>query len=126
MSLQPELIDCDAGRAMGCSTFCCKLIVRYDPDERPDSEYPHIKKNCVDKDPDDGFCLHLDKASFRCEIWDKRPKVCAQYGCNTDPLLQIVLKQGFTSLTNLLYGSCETDRKNWTLIPTLNKSDDLN
>jgi len=126
MSTQTELVNCEAGRVMGCSTFCCRLIVRYDPDERPDSEYSHTKKNCVDKDPCDGFCVHLDKASFRCEIWNKRPKVCAQYSCNTDPLLQSVLEEGFTSLTNLLYKSCETDKQKWTLIPIFKNSDDLN
>ena len=110
---------------MGCSTFCCKLIIRYDSDKRPDSEYANIKKSCVDKDPADGFCVHLDKTSFHCDIWEKRPKVCAQYGCNNDPLLQVVLEHGFTSLTDILYKPHEIDKRKWTLIPTLKDSQPL-
>ncbi len=92
-------LDCDAGRRLGCNTFCCRLIVRLREDEREPSD---ACKNCVDKDLRDGFCVHLDRETHRCGIWSRRPAVCRAYDCNRDPLLAIVLRDGFTSLVALV------------------------
>jgi len=90
-------VDCDEGRRLGCGTFCCSLIVRYAHDEVVVDEVGQ-RKSCVDKDPADGMCVHLDRQRFCCAIWSSRPRVCRQYDCNADPLLQIVLQDGFRSL----------------------------
>ncbi len=96
------LVDCDEGRRMGCATFCCRLIVRLAPGERDPSRPEDSRKRCVDKHPDTGLCMCFDADTGRCTAWQQRPKICREYDCNTDPLLQLVLAEGFTSLTRLL------------------------
>lgn len=101
-------VDCDAGRRMGCNTFCCRLLVRLDPDEREPSDGVTPQKGFVDKDPDTGLCIHFDTNTNLCRIWEKRPRVCREYSCNPDPLLQVVLKKGFQSLAQLLRQASNT------------------
>ncbi len=93
-------IDCEAGRALGCRTFCCRLLVRLDQDERvpPDGAQP--AKGFIDKDAD-GWCVHLDRATQRCGIWEKRPRICREYHCNDDMMLQAALQVGCTSIVQL-------------------------
>lgn len=92
-------VDCDEGRRLGCGTFCCSLIVRYAPDEVV-VDAAGQRKACVDKDKTTGACVHLDREHFGCAIWEERPRVCRQYDCNDDPLLQVVLRDGFRSLVS--------------------------
>jgi Fe-S-cluster containining protein len=87
-------VDCEAGRALGCQTFCCRLLVRLDPDEREPSKDGLPPKGFVDKDLGDGLCIHLDRVTHRCRIWAKRPRVCREYHCNGDEMLQAALKLG--------------------------------
>lgn len=87
-------IDCEAGRAMGCKTFCCYLLVRLQPHEMVIPEDGSTAKGYVDKDPD-GTCVNLDRETFGCKIWATRPHTCRVYECNSDFLLQVVLTQGF-------------------------------
>lgn len=87
-------VDCDAGRALGCQTFCCRLLVRLDPDEREPSRDGLPPKGFVDKDLEDGLCIHLDRDTHRCRIWARRPRICREYHCNDDEMLQAVLKLG--------------------------------
>jgi hypothetical protein len=99
-----RILDCDAGRAMGCATFCCRLLVRLDPGER-DPGNPTPSKSCLDKDPDSGLCVYLDASTQRCTVWAQRPRVCREYDCNADPNLQRVLREGYRSLTRLALAS---------------------
>lgn len=87
-------IDCDAGRALGCQTFCCRLLVRLDPDEREAAQGGLPPKGFVDKDLEDGLCIHLDRENHRCRIWAKRPRICREYHCNDDEMLQAALQLG--------------------------------
>lgn len=100
-------VDCDAGRRMGCHTFCCRLLVRLDPDERQPGDGVTPPKGFVDKDPVSGLCIHHDPQTNLCRNWVNRPRVCREYSCNTDPLLQVVLQHGFTTLANLLRTSAK-------------------
>lgn len=95
------VLDCDEGRRRGCDTFCCRLIVRLQKGERDPLQIHNEKKHCVDKDPD-GLCTYLDRETNGCSVWDKRPSICRIYDCNQDPLLQIVLRDGFHSLMQLV------------------------
>jgi len=97
--MENSIIDCDAGRRLGCNTFCCRLIVRFYEDERPPSEDGSTPKGCVDKAPD-GLCIHLDGETHRCSIWEKRPRVCREYSCNNDYLLQVAVRVGVKTLCN--------------------------
>lgn len=96
------LVDCEAGRRMGCASFCCRLIVRLQPGERDPGQPDNDRKNCVDKDPQDGLCVYFDRDKGTCTVWHERPAICRSYDCNQDPLLQIVLRQGFRSLCHLV------------------------
>lgn len=113
-----NLIDCDAGRQLGCNTFCCRLIVRYDEDERPPSVDGSTPKGCVDKAPD-GLCVHLDRATQRCSIWEARPRVCREYTCNSDYLLQVALRLGVSNIVQLSRDSLTTQipSEHWIRVP---------
>jgi len=96
------VLDCEHGRALGCATFCCRLIVRLLPRERRKAA-DGVEKNCVDKAPD-GLCVHLDRANHRCTIWHERPAACRDFDCNRSRLLPVVLREGFSSLVQLVTG----------------------
>lgn len=116
-------VDCEAGRRMGCCTFCCRLLVRLDPEERPALEGLEARKGFVDKDHD-GCCVHLDRVTQRCRIWARRPRVCREYDCNTDFLLQVVLREGFTNLAQLVKAAARAyiPRETYIAIPHLKKT----
>ncbi len=94
-------VDCEGGRRLGCSTYCCHLLVRLDPEERQAPKDGSQEKNFVDKD-ERGCCIHVDAETHRCRIWQQRPRVCREYTCNDDFLLQVVIREGFTSLVRLV------------------------
>jgi Fe-S-cluster containining protein len=94
-------IDCEAGRRLGCRVFCCRLLVRLDPEEREPRSDGLAEKGFVDKDPD-GYCVHFDRERGLCRIWARRPRVCREYHCNSDFLLQIALRQDFRNLAELV------------------------
>jgi hypothetical protein len=94
-------VDCEAGRRLGCRTFCCRLLVRLQPDERRKQGGNQPAKGFVDKETD-GLCVHLDRVSFRCCIWNERPRVCRGYDCNDDFLLQVALRGEFRNIADLL------------------------
>ena len=96
-------VDCEHGRRLGCATFCCRLIVRLRPGE-PHPTHPSELRSCIDKDPETGLCVHLDPDTHRCGIWERRPQICRAYDCNQDPSLQVVLRDGFRSLTQIAWG----------------------
>jgi hypothetical protein len=95
-----SLIDCEVGRRLGCRTFCCRLLVRLDEDEREPAANGAIAKGFVDKGPD-GLCVHLDRSTHRCGIWEKRPRICREYDCNHDYLLQAAIRLGVTNIVQL-------------------------
>lgn len=98
--MDESIIDCEIGRQLGCNTFCCRLIVRYYEDERPPSVDGSTPKSCVDKAPD-GLCVHLDRGTQRCTTWETRPRVCREYDCNSDYLLQVALRVGVNNIVQL-------------------------
>jgi len=110
------LLDCDAGRRMGCRSFCCRLIVRLANGERDPGHPDNAAKHCVDKDPKDGLCVYFDRERGVCSVWPLRPTICRAYDCNRDPLLQIVLRDGFHSLTQLVNTSPPPPER-WGKVP---------
>ena len=91
-------VDCAVGREMGCQTFCCRLLVRLDPDER--AAYGNIPGNFVEKDAD-GYCKHLNRETQLCAMWDRRSRVCRSYDCNGDFLLQVAVRSSFRNIAEL-------------------------
>lgn len=100
-------VDCEAGRRVGCHTFCCHLLVRLDPEERRPSTDGLPEKGFVDKD-ERGCCVHMDPQSYRCRIWKDRPRVCREYDCNGDFLLQVAVREGFTSIAQLVMKAAQS------------------
>jgi len=94
------VLDCAAGRRMGCATYCCRLIVRLGPNEQ-DPLDPRREKSCVDKDRTTGLCIHLDPERELCRIWEQRPQACREFDCNQDYRLQVVLERGYSNLVQL-------------------------
>jgi hypothetical protein len=116
--MDDNLIDCDAGRRLGCNTFCCRLIVRFYEDERPPGVDGSTAKGCVDKGPD-GLCVHLDRETDRCSIWEKRPRVCREYTCNDDYLLQVAVRMGVKNIVQLSRDALRAHilREDWIRVP---------
>ncbi len=94
-------VDCDIGRQIGCQTFCCRLLVRLKDHELPTSTNGRPVPSYIEKDPQDGWCIHLDRKTKICRIWSERPEACREYSCNDDFKLQIVLREGITSVAEL-------------------------
>ncbi len=90
-------IDCNEGRNLGCQTFCCSLLVRLRPEEMRPTDDGSTPKGYVDKTPG-GICVHMDQNLGLCNIWEKRPHACRAYECNSDFLLQVVLREGFINI----------------------------
>ncbi len=95
-----ESVDCDAGRRLGCQTYCCRLLVRLEPDERHALNAEGVSKSFVGKAPD-GYCVNLDRTTHLCRIWDERPRTCRGYNCNADFLLQVAVRYPFANIVEL-------------------------
>jgi len=95
-----NFVDCEAGRKLGCNTFCCRLLVALKPHEREERSDGLPAKGYVGKDSN-GLCVHMDTENWLCTIWENRPETCREYTCNNDFKLQIVLREGFSSIVDL-------------------------
>ncbi|NIQ08463.1 MAG: YkgJ family cysteine cluster protein [Gammaproteobacteria bacterium] len=93
-------VDCDAGRRLGCKTFCCRLLVKLKPHEMEKRDDGLPAKGYVGKDTN-GLCVHMDSETWLCKIWEDRPETCREYSCNTDFLLQVAIREGFTNIVDL-------------------------
>jgi len=55
-------------------------------------------KGYVDK-KENGTCIHQNEENGSCLNWENRPKICREYDCNYDRLLQVVLKSSGKSIS---------------------------
>ncbi len=101
------LVDCEKGRQRGCQSFCCRLVVRLRPGEVEPGGNSDPLKSCIDKDPTTGMCVYFDATTSLCAVWTHRPQDCRDYTCTHDPRLQVVLREGFVSLTRLAQAARE-------------------
>jgi Fe-S-cluster containining protein len=117
-------VDCEAGRRLGCRVFCCRLLVRLDPDEREPRTDGLPEKGFVDKDPE-GYCIHFDRERGICRNWERRPRVCREYHCNSDFLLQVALRQDFCNLAELLKAAARVfiPREQYRRVPLLGEKE---
>lgn len=116
-----RLIDCDAGRSMGCQSFCCRMLVRLKPHEREETRDGTPPKSFIDKD-EEGYCIHFDRNTSLCGIWDRRPEICREYECNSDFLLQVALREEFRNIVELARKAATTyiPAETYTFIPEIN------
>lgn len=94
-------VDCLKGREIGCQTYCCCLLVRLEPAERVERADGLLPAGFIEK-AEDGYCIHFNRGSKLCSVWHNRPKVCREFSCNSDALLQVALRESFTSLVDLV------------------------
>ncbi len=94
-------VDCEAGRKMGCQTFCCRLLVRLDPVDCIDVNDGGSPSRFVEKSAD-GYCVNLDRKTHLCSIWAERSRVCRGYDCNSDFLLQVAVRRKFKNIAELV------------------------
>ena len=78
-------IDC-ASRVHLCKAACCRIfgfaLSRQDIKEgvvRWDLGHPYMVAKC-----EDGYCKHLDRATYRCTIREHRPVPCRAFDCRKD------------------------------------------
>ncbi len=94
-------VDCVAGRVLGCQTYCCRLLVRLEPEERDYGDGTQTPKGCVDKAAD-GYCIHFDRNTHLCKNWHQRPRACREYSCNGELLLQVAIRHEFKNIVELV------------------------
>ncbi|MGD8999364.1 MAG: YkgJ family cysteine cluster protein [Granulosicoccaceae bacterium] len=118
-------VDCEAGRQMGCATFCCRLLVRLKPHEMGRSDGHTPAKGFVDKD-ESGICIHQNRETWSCDIWETRPETCREYDCNSDFLLQVVLREGFSNIADVARKAATAyiPKESYVKIPMIEKSMD--
>ena len=74
-------IDCESRRHI-CRAICCKFpfaLSRQDVEEgafRWEFSRPYLIAH-----DDDGYCVHLDRESYRCMVWKQRPVPCHGFDC---------------------------------------------
>ncbi|MGD8806623.1 MAG: YkgJ family cysteine cluster protein [Chloroflexota bacterium] len=78
------IIDCAAYHEVcrgGCCTLWFALSVR-------DLDGGHVKWNYLRPygiaQGEDGYCVHFDRATYRCGIYEHRPVICRTYDCRKD------------------------------------------
>jgi len=117
--MEDSCVNCEAGRKIGCGTFCCQLLVRL-TEEEAQRLYPDRPSARFLEKAADGFCLYLDRATSRCKIWEKRPSICRGYDCNGDTLLQVAVTKGVRSIVELaaMAQRLYLPRHLWVTVPT--------
>lgn len=87
-------IDC-ANRVQTCHAACCRLdlaLSRQDVEEcivKWDLGRPYMIAKAVD-----GYCRHLDRATYRCTVWQHRPIPCRGYDCRKDERIWLDFEKG--------------------------------
>lgn len=77
-------VDCAALFPL-CGARCCRLRIELTADDvsegllRWDLEQPYLLAKHAD-----GLCVHLDRATGGCGVYDVRPATCREYDCRKD------------------------------------------
>ena len=69
-----------------CKAKCCTFIFALTPQEVEQGliAYNQERPFFIARDAD-GYCPHLDRATYRCTVWESRPLRCRRYECSEDP-----------------------------------------
>lgn len=105
-ALPPEdlpRIDCEA-RYHLCHAACCSLrfaLTRQDLVEgimRWELSEPYLNRQGFDR-----RCVHLDRGTLQCSIYDHRPGICRAYDCRQDKRIWQDFAQGIINPTLFVY-----------------------
>lgn len=81
---QEARLDC-AGRRDLCRAACCKLNFALSPQDIEEGtvrwrlDQPYMIRHGAD-----GYCVHLDRETLQCTIYERRPAICRLYSCRND------------------------------------------
>ena len=86
---QPDAcIDCSSYLTI-CKAKCCKLMFALTEKEAEAGKikYNQDKPFFIARDKEDGYCPHLDRQTYQCEVWHDRPIRCRAYSCEEDSFI---------------------------------------
>ena len=68
-----------------CQARCCTLIFALTKSEVKQGKVQYNKQRpyFIARD-EDGYCPHLDRQTYGCEVWNDRPLRCRRYECHDD------------------------------------------
>jgi Fe-S-cluster containining protein len=76
-------IDCAALLPL-CKARCCKLSFALSFQDLDDGIRFEYRVPYMIRHGDDGYCVHAQAETKRCNVYEKRPLVCRQYDCRAD------------------------------------------
>lgn len=82
-------IDCE-NRLHVCFAACCRL--RFALSEQDITEGVlcwELAEPYLNRQTDDGWCVHNDASTGACNVYTQRPTVCRQYDCRQDPRIWV-------------------------------------
>jgi Fe-S-cluster containining protein len=83
-SIQEEVkIDCE-NRWHLCRSACCALAFTLSFQDIQEGIRWNLGKPFLNAKGSDGYCLHLNRQTSMCGIYDCRPAICRQYDCRND------------------------------------------
>lgn len=76
--------DC-AGRLQDCGARCCTLQFALTKAEVAEGTIKHNpdRPYFIARDPD-GYCPHMDRRSYACNVYENRPLRCRRYDCTKE------------------------------------------
>lgn len=83
-NLQEESeIDCE-NRKHVCRTACCSFAYALSLQDIREGIRWSLGKPFMNAREAGGYCVHLNKDTLTCSIYERRPAVCRQYSCRND------------------------------------------
>jgi hypothetical protein len=83
-SLETEAeIDCENRKHL-CHAACCAFAYALSPQDIREGIRWSLGTPFMNARGADGYCVHLDKETLTCGIYEHRPAVCRQYSCRKD------------------------------------------
>lgn len=78
-------IDCGSFQHQ-CKAKCCTFVFALTQEEAEAGKVAYNKEKpfFIARDKEDGYCPHLDRESYQCEVWNDRPLRCRAYSCEED------------------------------------------
>ena len=85
-AMEGEGVEIDCGSRLHlCRAACCRLRFPLTPQDiregvvqwQPDQPY-------MNRQREDGYCVHCSAGGGRCQVYEQRPAVCRRYDCRQD------------------------------------------
>ena len=80
-------VDLDCGALISlCKGRCCRLTfpLSFQDLDEGGIQWSYARPYRI-RQRDDGYCVHSDRATRQCAVYQRRPAVCRSYDCRRDP-----------------------------------------